>query len=291
MTDRLKPLLFPVAGAVLLGLGGLILVNLRPWSSSHSQQDSESLLDLLLMQSPPREASRSQEKRAPLPPPRAPWASPLQEVCPPLDVALRERLLRLQERLKDATAIQRIHPSNYGERYQVDAYGATVDPTPRVIVLHETVYGLGSALNTFSTHHEDDADQVSYHSLIGLEGRLVRVVDPRNRAFGAGNSAFNNQWVVTNPSVGGSINNFALHLSLETPLDGENDGPEHSGYTPSQYDTLALELAHWMQRFRIPATHITTHRYVDLGGERADPRSFNWQALALRLRALGLLCG
>jgi N-acetyl-anhydromuramyl-L-alanine amidase AmpD len=45
-----------------------------------------------------------------------------------------------------------------------------------------------------------------------------------------------------------------------------------------------------MQTFPIPADQITTHRAVDLGGERADPRSFDWSALQSRLGHLGLLC-
>jgi N-acetyl-anhydromuramyl-L-alanine amidase AmpD len=49
-------------------------------------------------------------------------------------------------------------------------------------------------------------------------------------------------------------------------------------------------LADWMRRFDIPADHITTHRHVDLGLERADPRSFDWKALQVRLAALGVLC-
>jgi N-acetyl-anhydromuramyl-L-alanine amidase AmpD len=86
------------------------------------------------------------------------------------------------------------------------------------------------------------------------------------------------------------VNNFALHVSLETPLDGEDNAPEHSGYTASQYDALALLLAQWMRRYGIPPERITTHAHVDLGGERADPRTFDWQALQQRLAALGLLC-
>jgi N-acetyl-anhydromuramyl-L-alanine amidase AmpD len=116
------------------------------------------------------------------------------------------------------------------------------------------------------------------------------VLDPSKRAFGAGNSAFNGEWVVTNRAFRGSVNNFALHVSLETPLDGEDNAPEHSGYTASQYDALALLLAQWMRRYGIPPERITTHAHVDLGGERADPRTFDWQALQQRLAALGLLC-
>jgi N-acetyl-anhydromuramyl-L-alanine amidase AmpD len=183
-----------------------------------------------------------------------------------------------------------IHPTNFGERFNRDAYGNPVDPTPQLVVLHETVYGIGSAINTFVTPHPRDEDQVSYHSLIGGDGSVVQVLDPSKRAFGAGNSAFNGRWVVTNSKVGGSINNFALHISLETPLDGEDDGPAHSGYTSAQYDALAALLAGWMQRFPIPPSHITTHRAVDLGGERADPRSFRWSELQTRLQNLGLLC-
>ena len=37
-------------------------------------------------------------------------------------------------------------------------------------------------------------------------------------------------------------------------------------------------------------TAITTHRHVDLGNARSDPRSFDWQQLQTRLTALGLVC-
>jgi N-acetyl-anhydromuramyl-L-alanine amidase AmpD len=77
---------------------------------------------------------------------------------------------------------------------------------------------------------------------------------------------------------------------LETPLDGEDQEPRHSGYTPAQYDAMALVLADWMKRYPIAPQAITTHRHVDLAGERADPRSFNWDELRFRLTALGVMC-
>ena len=111
------------------------------------------------------------------------------------------------------------------------------------------VIGINSAINTFTTHHPDDADQVSYHMLIGEKGQIVQALDPARRAFGAGYSAFRGRWAVTNPAMAGSVNNFALHLSLETPIDGENEAPGHSGYTTAQYDAMAVVLAappvHW----------------------------------------------
>ena len=129
---------------------------------------------------------------------------------------------------------------------------------PRVVVLHETVYSLDSALNTFLTPHPYDEDQVSYHTLIGLDGSIVDVVDPLKRAYGAGYSAFHGEWAVTNPDFQGSVNNFALHLSLETPWDGQDSADRHSGYTPRQYDALALVLDNWLERFQFPASAITT---------------------------------
>ena len=226
----------------------------------------------------------------PLPPAKPAWVSPLQHSCSGQDLVQRRHLQALLVALRTAPKRVRVDPTNFGERFGRDAFGRAVDPTPRLVVLHETVYGLNSAIQTFTTAHPNDEDQVSYHALIGEDGTVVQLIDPSKRAFGAGNSAFNGQWVVTNPKVGGSVNNFALHVSLETPLDGENDNAGHSGYSSAQYDSLAALLADWMGRYPITLETITTHRAVDLGGERADPRSFNWQALQERLQNLGLLC-
>jgi N-acetyl-anhydromuramyl-L-alanine amidase AmpD len=214
----------------------------------------------------------------------------LTDACLTPDPGLSQRLRDQYAKLNQRVQRIGIHPSNFSERQKQDAFGNRVDPKPRVVVLHETVYGLNSAINTFVTPHLQDDYQVSYHMLIGEDGRIIQSLDPGKRAFGAGYSAFHGEWVITNQKVGGSINNFALHLSLETPLDGENDDPGHSGYSQAQYDAMALVLANWMRRYQIPAENITTHRYVDLGGERADPRSFNWNELKKRLIALGVLC-
>ena len=228
--------------------------------------------------------------RAPAPPAQETWVSPLKAQCGATDPGLERRLLAIQTSLPHRMQRLRIDPSNYGPRLARDAYGHPIPNTPQMVVLHETVYGLSSAINTFTTHHPDDADQVSYHMLIGEKGQIVQALDPARRAFGAGYSAFRGRWAVTNPAMAGSVNNFALHLSLETPLDGENEAAGHSGYTTAQYDAMAVVLADWMRRFHIPPDAITTHRHVDLGLERADPRSFDWGKLQTRLAALGMLC-
>jgi len=288
MNAQIRPVLVAMAGAVLLSTGALVWLGRDLLQGRDQNSGQSSLLDLLedVRKTPP---SR-QPKRAPAPPRITTWKQPQANACPALDPAMTQRLQTMLARLPVSAERVRIHPTNYGHRYAQDAFGNPLDPTPKVVVLHETVYSIDSAINTFITPHPRDEDQVSYHTLIGQNGRVVQLVDPAYRAFGAGNSAFNGQWVVTNPKVGGSINNFSLHLSLETPPDGENNAAEHSGYTPAQYDALAVVLTDWMRSFNIPPDQITTHSHVDLAGERSDPRSFDWLELRARLAALGVIC-
>ena len=278
-----------LCAAGLLSLGGLGWL-LREIASPLAGGSQPSLLELLEEVRQPPAAPPAGRRAVPAPPSHPQWRSPLQRRCAAVDPQRRQRLQALLAQIRTSPARVQIHRTNFGQRFRRDAYGNPVDPTPRLVVLHETVYGIGSAINTFVTPHPRDDDQVSYHALIGGDGAVVQVLDPSLRAFGAGNSAFNGQWVVTNRRVGGSVNNFALHVSLETPIDGEDDAASHSGYTPAQYDALAALLADWMTRFPISADQITTHRAVDLGGERSDPRSFSWRSLEQRLADLGLLC-
>ena len=290
MNSSPRPLWIALGAGAMLALGGLGWLARDLSAQPSCGQKLPSLLELLEEVRQPPASPEPGRRAAPGPPVHPPWQSPLVASCAPGDPAQRLRLQQLAERVQSSSVRVQIHPTNFGERFNRDAYGNPVDPTPQLVVLHETVYGIASAINTFVTPHPRDEDQVSYHTLIGGDGSVVQLLDPSKRAFGAGNSAFNGRWVVTNAKVGGSINNFALHISLETPLDGEDAGPAHSGYTPAQYDALAALLSGWMQRFPIPPANITTHQAVDLGGERADPRSFRWYELQSRLQNLGLLC-
>lgn len=171
-----------------------------------------------------------------------------------------------------------VHPTNYGERF---AYNAQKQPVRNnwLIVLHETVGSGMSAVNHFQTPHERDEDQASYHVLIFLDGTIAYLVPPEKRAFGAGNSVFvgptGSESVQTNPKLPPSVNNFAYHIALETPPDGNHSGPTHSGYTEAQYQSLSSLIA----RTGVPLQRITTHAKVDRSGERADPRSFDFGRL------------
>ncbi len=167
-----------------------------------------------------------------------------------------------------------IDPTNYGDRYLFDINGQPADLEP-LVVLHETVGSASSAISLFQTFHLNDDDQASYHTLIKRDGTLVYLVPPDKRAFGAGNSVFvganGPEAVKTNPSFPPSVNNFAYHISLESPYDGNSNGYTHSGYTQAQYQSLAWLVA----KTGVADERITTHKAVDRSHTRIDPRSFS----------------
>jgi hypothetical protein len=278
------------SGTLVLGMGALAWLSND--QSGALKASSPSLLDLLdeVGSEAKRERKKSEQTRQPQPPRAISWSSPLAKQCSGFDSKVTNRLQAQQRTLKQRRVSVATDPTNFGERFRVNPWGVALNPDPRVVVLHETVYSLQSAVNTFMTPHPRDADQVSYHTVIGLDGKIVDLVDPLKRAYGAGYSAFLGEWAVTNAKIRGSVNNFALHLSLETPQDGRNSRSSHSGYSSAQYDSLALVVKDWIDRFGFTPAAITTHRHVDLGGERGDPRSFDWQELQTRLAALKALC-
>ena len=276
-------LLLSLSGALWLGSGN---------SGRQQGVAGPSMRELLnkVSSANPKKLKDGDTSQRPLPPKAMGWRSPLKRQCRDANQHLAARLGTVRQQLRQERESIQIDSSNYGKRYRKDPWNQTINPMPRVIVLHETSNTLTSAINTFQTPHANDNDQVSYHTLIGREGRVVDVVDPLHRAYGAGYSAFLGEWAVTNPEFMGSVNNFALHLSLETPPDGYLGGKTHSGYTEEQYDALAVVLSDWMESFGISPEAITTHEHVDLGGERGDPRSFDWPQLQVRLASLQQLC-
>ena len=169
-----------------------------------------------------------------------------------------------------------VDPSNYGERYVQDVNGVTLHNQP-IIVLHETGYSASSAVNFFQVAHTDESVQASYHALVKLDGTVVYLVPPDKRAFGAANSVFESsegvETVQTNPNLPASVNNFAYHVSLETPPDSYDSGSQqtHSGYTEAQYHSLAWLIA----QSQVPDHRITTHHLVDRSGKKVDPINFD----------------
>jgi N-acetyl-anhydromuramyl-L-alanine amidase AmpD len=180
-------------------------------------------------------------------------------------------------------------PSNFGNRQARDRHGKPLN-NRLLIVLHETTSTASAAVNAVQTPHAKDLDQISYHAVIRQDGTILYLVDPRKRAYGAGNSRFKSRQgsesVQTNPALKPSVNNFAYHISLETPSDGYNDKPEHSGYSGAQYSSLAWLIAH----SGVESDRITTHAAIDQSGERQDPRSFeqSWLQQDLAIQNVSL---
>jgi N-acetyl-anhydromuramyl-L-alanine amidase AmpD len=174
------------------------------------------------------------------------------------------------------------HRSNYGDRVARSTQGKALQ-NKLLIVLHETTSAASGAVNTALTPHARDEDQVSYHAVICQDGTIVYLVDPRKRAYGAGNSVF--RWregfetVQTNKRLKSSVNNFAYHISLETPSDGYNANAKHSGYSSAQYGSLAWLIA----QSGVDKHRITTHFAIDRLGERQDPRSLEMDWLKQHL--------
>ena len=219
------------------------------------------------------------------PQPKSPNLKPIQPRNPPAGQSgSRPSSTAAASSYQPKQAIALADPTNYGERFTADAYGRPVYNQP-IVVLHETVASARSTLNYFQTPHPKDNDQVSYHALILRDGMIVYLVPPEKRAFGAGNSVFMGpngaETVRTKLDLPPSVNNFAYHISLETPPDGNNNSNRHSGYTEAQYQALSWLVA----RTKIPEARITTHQAVDRSGDRKDPRSFNFSKFLGSLRA------
>ncbi|NET01227.1 MAG: N-acetylmuramoyl-L-alanine amidase [Sphaerospermopsis sp. SIO1G2] len=191
-----------------------------------------------------------------------------------------------QPQLASAT----IDSSNYGERHTHDVNGVLLQNKP-IIVLHETTNSATSAINFFRNHHTNDNNQASYHTLIALDGTVIYLLSPDKRAYGAGNSIFKGpngvETVKTNPNLPPSVNNFAYHVSLETPPDawGKSNIQGHSGYTEAQYDSLAWLIA----QSQVPDNRITTHRDVDVANGKVDPLSFDFDKFLNKLHSFRVL--
>ncbi|HEY9825844.1 MAG TPA: peptidoglycan recognition family protein [Stenomitos sp.] len=174
-------------------------------------------------------------------------------------------------------------PSNYGDRVQ--SINGKVLTNKALFVLHETVISANETIKKFKTYHLKDEDQASYHILIRTDGSIVWLVPFEKRAYGAGDSAFNGESVQTNPKIKPSVNNFAYHLALETPPDGKNENFIHSGYTDSQYQSLALFISVYVKSNQLLPSRIVTHKEIDLSKTRTDPRSFDQEQFNKLLRS------
>ena len=206
--------------------------------------------------------------------------------------ATDEELLTCEKKSGIQQQIEKLaHPTNFGDRYEVDHWGRSISGSPQLIVLHETVISEPATINLFQTPHPRDEDQVSYHMIVASDGIRIRIVPDHNRAYGSGMSAFGDATQRREPNRVGSVNNISLHLSLVTPADGRGDHASHSGYTQAQYRSLATQVLLWQAKYGIPLTRVTTHAAVDRSHSRYDPRSFRWDYFDNFYLPLSVDCG
>jgi N-acetyl-anhydromuramyl-L-alanine amidase AmpD len=230
-----------------------------------------------------------------------PWPAPMSAPAPPPvpDLPASPLPRRSEAELAACAARLRLaperprpaHPTNYGARQRFDAWGRSLPREPRLIVLHETVISAPDTVRMFATPHPRDEDQGSYHLLIDRAGQRLRIVPDVARAYGAGMSAFGDLTLRSRPGSPGSINNVALHLSLESPADGRGDGDGHSGYSAAQYRAAAAQVLLWQGRWAIPLHRLTTHAAVDRSHSRYDPRSFRWDRFLPAWQRAARACG
>lgn len=209
-----------------------------------------------------------------------------------LSLLTEEQLLECSKAIKIGVEKNELaDPTNYGHREARDVIGREIPNKPELIILHETVIPAGETIKLFKTPHPKDEDQASYHVLVDRTGTLVRIVPDENRAYGSGFSKFGDFTVHSKSPEIFSINNVSLHVSLETPADGQGDTSSHSGYTRNQYSSLAKQILLWQAKYGIPVLRITTHASVDRSHSRYDPRSFRWDELDYYHRQYAKACG
>jgi len=114
----------------------------------------------------------------------------------------------------------------------------------------------------------DPASMVSYHYLIGRDGKVHQFVDEDMRAWHAGQSAWGDSTHLNNCSIGVCL---------------ANDGTGGEGYRHEQYDSAGRVVAAIMERHSIPLSMVRGHDEVS-PGRKTDPWSwFDWAHLYSRI--------
>lgn len=134
------------------------------------------------------------------------------------------------------------------------------DRKPNLVVIHHTGDDSAAAsLRTLTTA----ARKVSAHYLIGRDGRIVQLVDERDRAWHAGIAWWGGLTDVNSDSIG---------------IELDNNG--HEPFADAQIDALLKLLASIRDRYRLPVANYVGHADV-APGRKVDPSKwFPWDRLA-----------
>ncbi len=170
---------------------------------------------------------------------------------------------------------RRIDSPNFGPRPE----GTTID----LVVVHSISlppgeYG-GEAIERLFTNRLDPAAhpyfatlaglRVSAHFLVRRDGDLLQFVSGDQRAWHAGESAWNGRT---------GCNDFSIGVELE--------GLEGDTFEPAQYEQLAATLASLAAGYPIRA--VVGHEHIAPGRKNDPGAGFDWPGLRRRVRALGL---
>lgn len=135
-----------------------------------------------------------------------------------------------------------------------------------LIVVHADASPSEGATINWLRHPDSE---VSYHYLIGRDGKVSQFVDEYRKAWGAGVS----EWTA-DCTVGNSVNPHALNVAFS------NAGPgKEELYTEQQYHRAGELLYQLMLRHNVPLHRIRGHDEVS-PGRKTDPYSyFKWSKL------------
>ena len=113
------------AGSLALGLLAWVVVDQGELSHAGVRPSLMELLDQV-GQERGRQREDNPSSSVPLPPKSRSWRSPLARQCSGIDTALRSRLNKLDARSASWRTFVKIDPTNFGERYDKDAYGRVI---------------------------------------------------------------------------------------------------------------------------------------------------------------------
>ena len=139
---------------------------------------------------------------------------------------------------------------------------------PHLVIIHHTTNSnVDDALGTLT----DPARKVSSHYLIARDGRIMQLVDERDRAWHAGESYWAGLEDINSASIG---------------IELDNDGREL--FSATLIASLMRLLGDLKQRFNIPAGNFIGHGDI-APGRKVDPSAlFPWRRLASQ--GYGLWC-
>ncbi len=171
------------------------------------------------------------------------------------------------------------------------------------LLLHYTANeSLGAAVDLMRTHG------TSAHYIVGLDGEVRRLVRESNRAWHAGQSAWNGKDQVNHFSIGIELVNFGWAEALEagklrrtqddgvvyataTPAAVIDDRPASqgflwAGYPEAQLAALLPLVKDIVKRNKIDPTQVIGHEHVAPGRKRDPGPAFPWPRISAALAAL-----